>query len=72
MELNLHDFLVNTRKIYKTGDSNTIALPKQWAAIGEVVIVVVKDDNTIILKKNIEIDLDVRVSQDPHERTEKH
>lgn len=68
MELKLHDFLAGTRKIYKTGDSNAIALPKQWAAIGEIVIVVVKDENTIILKKNIEIkDMDVRVSQDPHE-----
>lgn len=55
IEFKLQDFLAGTRKVYKTGDSNTIALPKQWAAIGEIVIVVVKDENTIILKKNIEL-----------------
>lgn len=49
----------------RTGNANTISLPKNWAAVGEMVIVVVTDDNTIVLKKNIEINIpDVKKSQE--------
>jgi len=68
LEFKVNDFITAAHKVVKNGNSHTVAVPKEWGAIGEVVIVVVKDDNTIILKKNIEIkDMDVRVSQDPHE-----
>ena len=47
--------ITNFHRIVKNGNSNTVVIPKEWASVGEIVIVVVKDKNTIIISKNVEI-----------------
>lgn len=55
IEFKVSDFITAAHKVTKNGNSHTVSLPKNWASVGEMVIIVVKDDDTIILKKNIEI-----------------
>lgn len=41
------------RKVVKTGTSKTISVPKNWAEIGESVVVTVKDADTLIVSKSL-------------------
>lgn len=50
-KLNLDN--MNFRKITKNGTSKTVAIPKNWADIGERVCVVVKDENTLMVTKKL-------------------
>jgi len=52
MEVRLKAILTSFRKVKRSGSSNMISLPKYWASVGEVIIVVVQDDDTVILKRN--------------------
>lgn len=56
IEIKLNDIISNFHRIIKTGNSNSVVVPKEWAQVGDVVVVVIQDKNTIIVKKNIKID----------------
>lgn len=45
---------IHIRRVLKNNTSKTVTIPTGWADFGDKVIVTVKDENTLIISKNLE------------------
>ncbi|WP_342305540.1 hypothetical protein [Methanolobus sp. ZRKC5] len=44
---------ISVRKVSKKGHSIAVTIPSNWAQVGESVCVAIKNENTLVISKNL-------------------
>ena len=46
---------IHIHTVGKNGNSKTVVIPQSWAELGQKVCIAEKDENTLVISKNVQI-----------------